>query len=109
MMQETSEYGMNRKSLSRYVVGLSLTLVMMSLSFGVVAFAGLSHVWINLILAVSAIAQFFIQAIYFLGLSFKDDAGKLNVYSFIFTGIVLAIMVGGSIWIMYQLNYNMMH
>ena len=39
----------------------------------------------------------------------QTEQGKLNVMSFMFTIVVLAVIIGGSLWIMFHLNYNMMH
>ncbi len=45
--------------------------------------------------------------VYFLHMNSKSDEGW-NLTAFIFTVIIIAIVVVGSIWIMWNLNYNMM-
>lgn len=58
-------------------------------------------------LTVLAIAQLFVQAVFFLHLS-AERTVRLNLYSTYFTLFVVLIIVVGSIWIMNTLNYNMM-
>jgi cytochrome o ubiquinol oxidase operon protein cyoD len=57
----------------------------------------------------SAIAQFLVQVIFFLRLTTKSPQGKINIMAFIFTGVILTSIICGSLWIMWNLNYNMMH
>jgi cytochrome o ubiquinol oxidase operon protein cyoD len=54
-----------------------------------------------------AIAQLLIQVIYFLHLSLRPE-DRSTTLSFVFTIIVVLILVVGSLWIMYNLTHNMM-
>lgn len=54
-----------------------------------------------------AVIQAFIQLILFLHLG-EEEAPKWKLMAFWFMMIVLVIIVSGSIWIMYNLDYNMM-
>jgi cytochrome o ubiquinol oxidase operon protein cyoD len=53
-----------------------------------------------------AIIQLFAQLVFFLHLG-EGRSAKLKWASFSFTLLVIAIVVGGSLWIMNNLNYNM--
>lgn len=55
-----------------------------------------------------ALLQLIIQIRSFFRLDTFGDKDHWNLVSLVFTVIVLAIVVGGSLWIMYNLNYNMM-
>ena len=56
-----------------------------------------------------AVAQVIVQVICFLRLNAQTEQGKMNLMSFIFTIIILGVVVLGSLWIMVNLGYNMMH
>ncbi len=55
-----------------------------------------------------ALLQLVIQVRCFFRMGFNQDKDHWNLVSFLFTAIVLAIVVGGSLWIMHNLNENMM-
>jgi len=58
-------------------------------------------------LAVFAVAQVFVQLIFFLHLN-KEGKPRLHSMAFGFMVMVILIVVFGSIWIMNNLNYHMM-
>jgi cytochrome o ubiquinol oxidase subunit IV len=58
------------------------------------------------ILASLAIAQLMAQLVFFLHLN-RESKPRLNFLVFSFMLIVLVIVVGGSLWIMNNLNYHM--
>ncbi|HBC70760.1 TPA: cytochrome o ubiquinol oxidase subunit IV [Candidatus Campbellbacteria bacterium] len=62
----------------------------------------------SLILAVVffAVAQFFVQVVFFLHLH-KKSRPRWNMIVFIFTILIVAILVVGSLWVMRNLDYNM--
>ncbi|WAI11654.1 MAG: cytochrome o ubiquinol oxidase subunit IV [Buchnera aphidicola (Macrosiphum albifrons)] len=54
-----------------------------------------------------AISQILIHFIYFLHLDFSEKE-RWNLITLLFVIIIIFIIVFGSIWIMYNLNYHMM-
>ncbi len=54
-----------------------------------------------------AFAQMIVQFIYFLHLG-SESRPRWNLIVFLFMLLVLVVIVGGSLWIMYHLNYQMM-
>ena len=58
-------------------------------------------------LAVLAITQLIIQLVFFFHLG-REAKPRLNTVSFLFMLMVVGIIGFGSLWIMYNLNYNMM-
>ena len=121
-MHHEPEYGTGKKTLSVYVIGLILCLVLTLIPFemtehykslaqtSITSSELLSHKKLLLfVLFICAILQFFVQVICFLRLSSRTEQGKTNIYSFVFSIVVLIVLVGGSLWIMHSLNYNMMH
>ena len=58
-------------------------------------------------LAALAITQMIVQLLFFFHLG-EEKKPRLNTMSFLFMLMVVGIIAFGSIWIMYNLNYNMM-
>jgi cytochrome o ubiquinol oxidase operon protein cyoD len=86
-----------------FVASLSLTLV----AFGCVYFNILSGMQLLIVIGLLAIVQAIIQLNYFLHLG-SEAKPRLRLMTFLFMFLILIIIVGGSIWIMHNLNYNMM-
>lgn len=103
------EFGMSEKTLQSYLIGFTLSLVLTVISFYIVAFKpSATSFSICVVLSALAIAQLIIQTVYFLGLN-KSRQGQWNLLPFAFTILVVTIVAGGSLWIMYNLNYNMVN
>ena len=103
------DYGTGKKTLAIYSLGVVLCIILTLIPFSVVMYHIGTHNERVIVLIVSAILQFLVQVVCFLRLNVKTLQGKTNVYAFIFSIIVLAVIIGGSLWIMWHLNYNMMH
>ena len=67
-----------------------------------------SDTFMIIILPILAVVQMFVQMILFLHLG-RDKKQKWNSYTFVFALITVLIIVGGSLWIMSNLNYRMMY
>ena len=90
-----------------YSIGLLLAVVLTATSFWV---ANTSLIWapgIPLGLAVLAIAQMGIHLVFFLHITTGPDNTN-NVLALAFGVLIVAIVVAGSLWIMSDLNSNMM-
>lgn len=104
-----AQYGTGEKTLKLYLIGLVLCLILTCASFGVVAYHPVAGKAAFICLSVLAIAQLFVQVIFFLRLNTNTPEARWNVLSFVFAIFVVVILVGGTLWIMYNLNYNMVH
>jgi cytochrome o ubiquinol oxidase operon protein cyoD len=97
----------------KYIVGFGLSLVITIVAYLVVQIHLRSgHVVpsdsnLILILAALAIAQLFAQLVFFLHLN-REPRPRLNTLIMMFAALVVVIIVGGSIWIMNNLNYHNM-
>jgi len=96
-----------RASLKMYLMGFLLAAVLTLTAFLLVG----THVFdrtvtIGIIIAL-AVLQLFVQLVFFLHLG-KEARPRWNLVTFLFMLMVLVIIVGGSLWIMDNLNYNMM-
>jgi cytochrome o ubiquinol oxidase operon protein cyoD len=101
-------FGTTPKTLPSYIIGFILCIILTLIPFAVVAKRTLPMEWIAFILAACAIIQLLVQTYCFLRLNFSKD-GIENTLSFLFVLFVALVIVGGSMWIMYHMNYNMMH
>ena len=90
-----------------YVVGLGLALLLTATSFFV---AGTDLVWqpsIPVALVVLAIAQMGVHLVFFLHITTGPDNTN-NVMALAFGILIVILVIGGSLWIMANLNHNMM-
>ena len=90
-----------------YVVGLGLAIVLTITSFFV---AGTDLVWqpsIPVALVVLAIAQMGVHLVFFLHITTGADNTN-NVLALGFGLLIVFLVIGGSLWIMSNLNHNMM-
>ena len=90
-----------------YVVGLVLALLLTATSFFI---AGTDLVWqpsIPVALIVLAIAQMGVHLVFFLHITTGPDNTN-NVLALAFGLLVVFLVIGGTIWIMANLNANMM-
>lgn len=97
-----------QKTLQSYLLGLALSFLLTVMAFGLVYFKLVDDTSLYVSLALLAIAQLFVQSICFLRLNSSKE-GQWNLLPYLFTILIIAILVGGSLWIMYNLNYNMVH
>lgn len=103
----TTHGGAAHGSVKEYVTGLLLSLILTAIPFSLVAFGGLnSTLTIGLIL-VTAVAQIFIQLVFFLHMNAESEQ-RWNVLTALFVVVLVAILIVGSIWIMAHLNHNML-
>lgn len=95
-----------QKEVRNYLIGGVLCLVVTLLVF----FAVTGKWWQSEVLAtvalLAAAVQFLLQSKFFLHLS-GDEKPHWRTKSYIFTVVMLLVIVVGSLWIMMNLNYNM--
>ena len=90
-----------------YLVGLVLATVLTVASFTV---AGSQIVWgpaLPVALIVLAIAQMGVHLVFFLHITTAPDNTN-NALALAFGVLIVLLLIGGSLWIMANLNHNMM-
>ena len=90
-----------------YVIGLGLAVLLTATSFFV---AGTDLVWqpsIPVAIIVLAIAQMGVHLVFFLHITTGADNTN-NVLALAFGILIVVLVIGGSLWIMANLNHNMM-
>lgn len=87
-----------------YVMAAGLTFFAFSLASGSLV----TGTWLAALLLGAAATQLYVQSRYFLHLDDKKETPRWRLASYAFTWLTLLIVVVGSLWIMVNLNYNMM-
>ena len=92
-----------------YCVGFILSVLLVLLAYGLVQHHALDEKSLYLSIALIALVQLFLQMIFIFRLGVKTEHDRWSMIVFIFTLIIVAIVVSGSLWIMYNLNYYMVN
>lgn len=103
---ESKNLGVGRGTLKNYCIGFIASIILTLLAFVVVMFFSMNHSTIFIIIIMLAIIQMIVHFIYFLHLK-PGSHHSWNWLAFMYTLILLGILIGASIWIMYHLNQNM--
>lgn len=91
-----------------YLIGFSLSVLFTAIPFWLVMSSALQNPQtVALLIFAFAFAQIIVHAIYFLHLDTRSESGWTLMAS-VFTVVIVAITIAGSIWIMYHLDLNMM-
>ena len=97
----------NHGSFKSYMTGFVLSVILTAIPFGLVMTGALPTQATALIVMGAAMVQIVVHMIYFLHMNTKSEGGW-TMMALIFTIIVVAIALTGSLWVMYHLNVNMM-
>jgi len=104
-MEKTSKS--QHMNLTTYVTGFLLSVMLTLAAYFTAVDGALAPRSIGIVVVGLAIAQLLVQLVFFLHLG-RETKPRHQLLVFCFTLVVLAIVVYGSIWIMDNLNYNMM-
>jgi cytochrome o ubiquinol oxidase operon protein cyoD len=99
--------GASRGSLKSYGTGFILSIVLTAIAFALVMSGAVSRPALLFAVIAAAVVQMLVHLHYFLHLN-RSSAQRWNVLALLFTVLILCLFVGGSLWIMYNLNYRMM-
>ena len=98
-----------QKKLRSYITGFVLSLVLVFVAFFLVQKQMLSSMNLFYAIGIISVLELIVMAMCFLRVNVSEEDASWNVASFLFTLLIVAIVVCGSLWIMYNLNYNMVH
>ncbi|MBW8184569.1 cytochrome o ubiquinol oxidase subunit IV [Shewanella nanhaiensis] len=94
-------------SVKSYLVGFIMSVVLTAIPFWAVITHHFDTPITLALVLVTAIVQIVVHLKYFLHLDFSEE-GKLNTFSFLFTALIIVMVVGLSVWIIYAANDLMM-
>ena len=96
----------NDRGLKSYLIGFALALVLTAIPFALVAANPLPKLPTLIVIGVAAVIQVLVHLRYFLHLDLTSTPRE-NLLAIVFTAILIFLMVGGSFWIMLDLNHRM--
>jgi cytochrome o ubiquinol oxidase operon protein cyoD len=99
--------GASRGSFKSYLTGFVLSLILTAIPFALVMSGTLSSSAILAGIFSAGIVQILVHLHYFLHLD-TSSGERWNVLAMIFTLLIMVLFVGGTLWIMFNLNYRMM-
>ena len=99
--------GMSRGTLTTYLTGFILALILTAIPFALVMSGTFSNGVMMFAIFGAGLVQIMVHLHYFLHLDTSSSA-RWNVAALLFTILILILFVGGSLWIMWTLNYRMM-
>jgi cytochrome o ubiquinol oxidase operon protein cyoD len=95
-------------SMRDYLIGFVLSVVLTAIPFWLVMSGAIADKTTTaLVIAAFAVVQIVVHMVYFLHMNGKAEGGW-NMLALIFTGVVVLIVISGSMWVMYHMNANMM-
>lgn len=95
-------------SVRTYIVGFVASVGLTVLAYGAITGHWFTHRDRIAFIAALAAIQLYIQLICFLHVN-RESRPRWNLMMLLFAVLVVGIVVLGSLWIMDNLNYNMMH
>jgi cytochrome o ubiquinol oxidase operon protein cyoD len=95
-------------STKSYLIGFALSVVLTLASFGVVMSGMVPHDMMMPGIIVFGVAQLVVQLVFFLHMG-TSPSQRSNLAIMLFTILILAIVVVGSLWVLHNMNVNMMH
>ncbi|NAW86085.1 cytochrome o ubiquinol oxidase subunit IV [Photobacterium halotolerans] len=90
-----------------YIKGFIASLILTIIPFYFAATKSLPTTTTVMILVACAVVQLVVHLVYFLHLD-RSEKGMWNSMSFVFTAIIVLILIAGSVWIMVNLHENML-
>lgn len=95
-------------SLKSYLIGFIISIILTLLAFYLVAGNYFNDVVLDSAIVSLGVIQAFVQLFFFLHLG-EESEPRWNFMAFLFMAGVIVILVAGTLWIMYHLDYRTEH
>ncbi|VAY02145.1 Cytochrome bo(3) ubiquinol oxidase subunit 4 [Arsenophonus endosymbiont of Aleurodicus dispersus] len=105
--KNTQHSGTSHGSIKIYLIGLISSIILTFVPFYMVTNSTASHDTRLWIVIGTAITQIMVHLVCFLHMNTSSD-DHWNLVAFLFTMLIIGVVVIGSLWIMHNLNINMM-
>jgi cytochrome o ubiquinol oxidase subunit IV len=102
-----THHGANHGTLRSYVMGFVLSIALTIIPYAIVSGYAFSRGVIVAAIVGLGVAQLLVQLVFFLHLG-RESKPRWNLIVFFFMLLVVVIILGGTLWIMSNLNYNTM-
>jgi cytochrome o ubiquinol oxidase operon protein cyoD len=103
----SSHGGDSHGSVKSYLIGFVLAVILTVVPFAMVMHGGFSVETTVVTVVALAVVQMLVHLVYFLHMDTSGEQ-RWNVLAFIFTAVIIGICAGGTLWVMYNMNVNMM-
>lgn len=100
-------HGANHGTVKSYLVGFVLSVILTVIPFWAVMTGAFEKSTLIPLVVVLAIVQVVVHLKYFLHLDFSP-ASRASTFAFLFSALIIVMVVGLSIWILYSANAMMM-
>lgn len=98
-----------RKLLITYAVGFVAALVLILISYALATHSVTRHEAMTFFsLGILLVLQVIVQVVFFFRLGIQTASDQWHLWVFLFTLLIMLIVVSGNLWIMYNLNDHMM-
>lgn len=97
----------NSITFGSYLLGFLICLVLTLASYFLVVEHVLTGIHLFIGLSILMLAQAIVQLFFFLHIAMEPKP-RWHLSTFLFMVMIVIILAGGSLWIMYHLNYNVM-
>ena len=95
-------------SVRGYVIGFALSVLLTAIPFWLVMSGAIGSSGITaLVILAFAVVQIVVHMVFFLHMNTRSEGGW-SMLALIFTVVLVAILMAGSLWVMHHLNVNMM-
>jgi cytochrome o ubiquinol oxidase operon protein cyoD len=100
--------GASHGSMKSYVLGFVYAVILTVVPFAMVMSGAFPRGFTIITMFVLAAVQVLVHLVYFLHMD-RSSAQRWNVMVFAFSVLIIAIVVVGSLWVLHNMNANMMH
>ena len=108
MSQSNDHAAQGHGSRRGYLIGFALSVVLTAVPFWLVMSGALASVPATVATIVAlAVVQIVVHTVFFLHVNTRSEGGW-TLMAYVFTTVIVVIVIAGSLWIMYHLNTNMM-
>lgn len=107
--QLNTHHDADHGSVKTYLIGFVLSVILTVIPFYAVMTGDFSKVTTLWTIVTLAIIQIWVHLKYFLHLNFVTEDGKASTLSFLFSALIIVMVVGLSVWIIYESNAMMMY
>lgn len=94
-------------SAKSYIIGFVLSIILTAIPFALAMSPMLSKSMTVLVIVAMAVIQVVVHLVFFLHMD-RSKEQRSNVSTFLFTTLVIALLVGLSLWIIFSIHYEML-
>lgn len=99
--------GESHGSVKSYLTGFVLAVILTVIPFWMVMNGSFTPLMTGVVVAVTAVLQMLVHLVFFLHLNHSSEQ-RWNVNAAAFTLVVIGIIVIGTLWVMWNMNFHMM-